>query len=497
LFSCRENKAKVLILFELRNFSGINFLKIYLMETNQSKNLNNKMFKKQESKHAEFATDENLEQEMRKRQSEKKPAPLDIFPKAIQPFLEALHSELKCERSYLMLSVLSAASSAIGSAYRVKIGSFGSQSLSLWGCLVGISSGSKSLTIGQTFNPLFKISSQLSNAYFKELEETEDYEEKRKIKRKALTIENETFESVLNTVAHNPKGMLKFEDELTSWIDGMGMYKNSAGVEKDFWIKSFNPAKDYEKSRVSSTPLVIKKDLLVVNVFGGTQPDLVHQFFHKNLLEKGFSNRILFAVPEATRLILPNYHYEMKEEVIKPYEDMLNRLYYELEMRSTFATPFLAKVSTQGITALEGWQKRKAKEFEKIRFAKDREIFAGLFGKGTQYFLKIALLLKLMHYACDKEQSLIRIDIVEDDYMFLALKVADYCFDAFMTTYDFYQKTDLIPPKVLFFADNYKRHGFDAQATIDNMKIAKRTFYYQLSKYMKEYPTAFNAKNKR
>lgn len=471
-------------------------------------NFDNTSFKR--TKQAEFASDENLENEIRSRQSHKKPAPLDIFPASITPFLHALYAELKCERSYIMLSVLAAASSAVGSAYRVKIGSFGSQALNMWSCLVGISSGSKSLTMGQTFAPIFKIASELSETYRKEAQIAQDegksiQEIKTSIPRKVLTIENETFESIIQTVYQNPKGMLKFEDELTSWLEGMGMYKPSGGLEKDFWIKTFAPVKDYEKSRMGQLPLVIKKDHLVVTVAGGTQPDLVHQFFHKNLLEKGFSNRILFAVPEATRLILPNYHYEMADSVSKPYFDMIKRLYFELEMRSTYAEPYLARITTQGITALEGWQKRKEVEFGKIKNSKDKEIFAGLFGKGSQYFLKMALLLKLIHYACDPKQSLSYIDKVEDDYMLLALKVADYCFDAFMTTYEFYQKTDVIPNPILKLAEVHKRNLYSIEATLEwynsqvpaKKQIKKRAMQYKLDKAQLDYPSAFNAKNKR
>ncbi len=458
-----------------------------------------KYIPKQNGKNAysSFLTDNELEEEIRKRQSVKKPAPLDFFPSEIFPYLNELQTYLKCEGSYVLLSVIAATASAIGSQYRVRAGSL-EQNLNIWACNVGISSGSKSLSLTQAYRPLFSLSKEFSNTFMSERSSYDSLPKEEKIsalepKRQVIFSENETFESLIITLAYNRKGLTKFEDELTSWLEAMGMYKNNNGVEKDFWIKSFTPAKDYDYQRASGKFVFIPKERFWLSVAGGTQPKLVHKFFHKNLLEQGFPNRILFALPEKVRLVFPDLEYTMQSRVYEPYENTILRLYRELEA-SCF--PYVAEIDKAGIRLIDQWDKKTMQEFDSIDYDKEsfwKEVFAGIAGKQRQYILKLSLIFKLMHNSATKK-DLHEVKHIETDYVAMAIRAVEYFMESYLTVVKLFQEQEVIPRHVVEFASVYKTCNHNISKTAEHLDVTRKTVYDWLNKYRLAYPKLFEAK---
>jgi Protein of unknown function (DUF3987) len=297
----------------------------------------------------------------------------------------------------------------------------------------------------------------------------------------------------VRTLQYNRKGLTKFEDELTSWLEAMGMYKNNNGVEKDFWVKSFTPAKAYDYQRASGKFIFIPKERFWLSVAGGTQPKLVHKFFHKNLLEQGFPNRMLFALPENVRLVFPDLEYKMSEQVYTPYENTLLRLYKDLAPNRS---PYIAEIDKAGIKLINTWDRNTLQEFDTIDYDKEsfwKEVFAGISGKQRQYILKLSLLFKLLHHAA-VGKNLHEVRHIESDFVAMAIRAVEYFMDSYLTVVKLFQEQDVIPRNVVEFATVYKTCKHNVSQTAEELKVTRKTVYDWLDKYRMKYPKLFESK---
>lgn len=99
-------------------------------------------------------SDDDLLEEIVKRQVNN-PFPMDVFPSKIHDWIQFLTVTIQLEPCFVGLSMLEAASIAIGSALRGKMGIM-VEKVSLYGCLVGYTSSGKSFALDMCMKPITK-----------------------------------------------------------------------------------------------------------------------------------------------------------------------------------------------------------------------------------------------------------------------------------------------------------------------------------------------------
>ncbi|WP_128544065.1 DUF3987 domain-containing protein [Larkinella soli] len=434
--------------------------------------------------------------------------PLEVFPEFLKPLIAVLVDKMQGERAFIGMSMLQAASSAIGSSLRARMGDW-EVCLSMWGCSVGISSSGKSMIQGVLLRPLNKIQDEYNEEYFEQLrqrerefyrslDETESGRSKgREIPpeptQKVVMFEDITFEALIKDVLqHNYKGVTRYADELLKWIDDMDRYKTGKS-EASFWTASWSPSASFTMRRAGGKLTYIRKHHLVASVMGSTQPDVIYRFYEQNRLQTGFIFRMLWAFAETDRVISPDLSYSIPEELLGAYNGMIQRLYQELPMRYATDEPHVARVTRTGINRFQQWQDQHTLQINRMDSLTDKNVKAGIFGKIKEYGLRFALILKVMDISRDRPH--LKVDTIEDEYIYRALKICDYFMHSGFEAYQTAKSKVLIPPAVLEFASLLKGFNFSQKALADHLGITKQSVNEKLKRYLDKYPAAFQAKN--
>ena len=437
-------------------------------------------------------SDYDLNQELDKRRSLKQ-FPMHIFPPEIQPLLSALHHKMEGENSFIGLTTLCVAGSAIGSAMRARLSKTMEVPLTIWGAIVGLSSSGKSMVQGILMGPVFKKQREFNENYFRDvIQHSADEPE---IIRKVITVSDITIEALTRDVMmHNEKGIIKYHDELLTWLDGMDRKKGDT-TEQTFWTETWNAKTDYMQQRVGNRIFIIKRENMFASVLGGTQPGLLGRFFDKGKVEQGFTYRILFAHAETNKMIAPCATYELPDDFLGAYSTMIYRMYDELQVSNT-QLPYVAICDANARKIYEEWQQKYKKSINLNvgESPAEHEIRAGFFGKAREYALRFSLILKVMHRSFDGDSPM-RTNSIEGEWMERGIEAAEYFYEAGWEAYCIYKRRTTIPVEILQFATKLKMCGYNQAelAKLENCSPANICKKYK--KYVADYPTAFAAKN--
>lgn len=441
------------------------------------------------------ASDSELTAEQERRRLSN-PFPLHIFHPKMKPFIEALHKEYDLPRSYIGLSLLSAYSSAVGSAYHIKQNKLGTMYFPVWACLEGISSAGKSLVMNQIFKPLYQIQEELEEEWFKEIEGKNDGEIAAMKPQQLIYGDAHIPTLIKNVMPHNPKGILQDADEILSWINGMNQLagKGKEGTDEQFWMKSWN-CKIHRKTLSGNKFFVIKKPYL--NVFGGAQPSIMHKLFKNDRDTTGFIYRLLFAVPETHKIAEPNLSFDMPEEWEKLHNKCLNSLYRGLPMYEDSESREML-VDPRALALYNKWSRDKSQEVRMIDDILLKEKVSGIYGKMKEYCLRFAGLLHISDKAYDGQTFELR-EVIRESTMARAIEAANYFYDAAKEVTDRVNKSVIADADIIRFA-SYAKAGFSFQKMGDmeypdikspdaRRARASRT----VKKYIQEYPKIFGA----
>lgn len=445
------------------------------------------------------ASDEELENEQEIRRL-KSVFPLDAFNPKIKQFLNDLHKEYDLPRSYIGLAMLAAYSSAIGSAYHIKLNKIGNIYFPIWACLEGISSAGKSLVMNQVFKPHYDIQEEIEEEWFREIEGKTDDAVTRLPSKQLIYAEAHIPTLIKDVMPHNPKGVLQDADEILSWINGMNQLSKGSkeGTDEQFWMKSWN-CKPHRKRLAGNKIFVIKRPFL--NVFGGAQPSVMWKLFKNDRATTGFIFRILFAVPEKTKIAEPNLLYDMPEEYERLHQKCINSLYKGLPMDSDEDSRVM-EIATKALRIYNEWARNKVYEVNNEKDDIMKELLAGIVGKMKEYALRFAGILHLADKAYDGAKFEMH-ELITDDTMNRALKFADYFYESAKNVCERVNTSVIATQEVLQVA-SYVKAGYSFQKigdmlferTIKSESARRMRATRLVKKYIQEYPKVFGAEVK-
>lgn len=443
---------------------------------------------------------ENIVEELSKRDRTKNPFPLEVFNDQVKPFINALAKHYDIPRSFIGLSLLSAYSTAIGTAYCVTSNRKDLVFLPVWGALTGISSSGKSIVINKCFQKLNEIQTEFDIQWEQ--------------KTQGLSVDKinaQKIDTVIYRDAHiptlvksvlpdNPKGVLKYSDELIEWINGMNQLSKKEGTDEQFWISSWN-CTNYSGIRSGKQKFIVRRPF--TNVIGGMQYRVLHKLFAKDRDTTGFVFRLLFALPEVDKIAEPDPKFEMPADFQAAHDNTIERLYKDLPIFDASDDTRKCVLLPEATTLYIHWTKAKIKAINQVEDLDERDIHSGIFGKVKEYAMRFAAILHLADRALDAKYhsdfyTKFKVEeYVDSKTMERALQLADYFYGSAVDVYEKVQVSMTAPADVLICATMMKMgKSFREIGEVyfnDPSDSVKKKMERKIKKWILEYPKVFGA----
>lgn len=284
--------------------------------------------------------------------------------------------------------MIAVASTAIGDKIHVTSG-IHNTNLSIWLCLVAPSGAGKTPLINEIMAPLKSIQSRRFENFKKEFDEYQSSRNRDK-SMFILPVFQKTFvsdvtpEALYLDLSQNPNGLLMYRDELRGWIKDFGRYNSSGEIPN---LLSIHSGDTICISRKTSPPIFVEHPFL--SVLGGIQPRLLKKTFHEELIDSGFTGRMLFCFPNI------EISTQMDDNVIPVYcHDFWSDFFNELPI---FANPV-------SLTLTHEAREVKAEFYSanqiKMKKAEENEDAFGsaMYGKFINYADRLAGIIHIMRF---------------------------------------------------------------------------------------------------
>jgi len=307
--------------------------------------------------------------------------PLEVFPDAIQKLIHSAKNTNGFDKDYFSAGILSVCATAIGNSVHLHNGSYKSKPI-LWLSIIGSPGTGKTHPLSFAKQPIKLKDDQTYIEYQSLMLEYEQRDKEAKGKKPSFgkfILMDFTPEMLAQSLQHNSKGVLVFQDELMGWINSFDKYKK--GNDQQMYLELFN-GNELTVDRVTKEPVRIAQTN--VNILGGMQPKIVKQLAGNNRSEDGFLDRFLFVYPENlepnlfTGIDIPEAHKEN-------YKRLINNL---LE-----APQQTIKTDASNIEIFKEWQHKRAREC--FNDTLERSIQA----KMETYVWRLALIIEMMQQA--------------------------------------------------------------------------------------------------
>jgi hypothetical protein len=325
--------------------------------------------------------------------------PVESFPAQLQEIILQTQKCLLFPISYTGTSILYTASVAIGNTHWVQIKKGFQVPCVLYCALVGKVGVAKSHPLKFAIKPLIKRDSNAAKKHGEQLKAFAAYEmmskEERKKTNKAempvlkkLLMQDFTPESLQNCHSHNLRGLGAYQDELMAWVNNFNRY--AKGSAEQFWLSNQSGTfTDYLRAEKYT-----RIDYSFVSVIGTIQPELL-KAFGEGRIYNGFLDRILFDFP----LGLQKEYWtedELSDDIFTEYDEILSKL---LDL------PFSGEPNS---ISFELSAKKKLFEWQRTNtdIANEKRGFeAGICSKYDTIMPRIALILQMLHDACESKKT--------------------------------------------------------------------------------------------
>ena len=375
--------------------------------------------------------------------------PLDAFPQAVQSVILDMTKYENYVIEFIATSMLSAASTALGGTYRIRIKSDWQSNGALYIILVGRPGLGKTPPLEAAYRPIRKHDYALFKAYEAEVEAWKAAGENGKKPVLHRTIVSDfTPESLLQTHNSNPRSVAILVDEIMGMFNSANRYTNGQLIEQLLTAWSGGAL---DVIRVSnSTPVHIERPC--INIIGTAQTKRIHELLKKGFEENGLLDRILFVLPksrEVSKWTNRDDDGEKTSLAAKRWEKILDKvlaLDYDTETEGDGMEEHAAHVLSMNSEAKEyffSWWNEKVERINRIEDDADvdsREM------KHPAHVARLALIIQVLRYASDESH----LQFVDPVSVKAAIRLNDYFEDSYIRIRSFVaDNTCEEPPKVL------------------------------------------------
>lgn len=223
--------------------------------------------------------------------------PIDGLSTEAQAIVQGYAGGYQCNRDFIVASMFTAVSTAIGKRVHTDDGRYKNYS-PFFICLVAQSGSNKTTPMREVLRPLanrnssnYEIYQEAIKKYDAEVKAGNENADKPLFRQ--LIISDSTPESRIKALSENPNVLL-VSDEIATMLYNMNRYNKSGEVPQLISIWSVD---DIIINRKSESALLIKEPFL--SIIGGTQPDVLADTFGSDyFMSSGFNQRWLFVYPD-------------------------------------------------------------------------------------------------------------------------------------------------------------------------------------------------------
>lgn len=251
------------------------------------------------------------------------PFPIDLLPESVGEFVYAGSQAIGCDPTYIVLPLLSALGSTIGTAREVFVTNTWKVKPILWTAVIGESGTAKTPAFNLALQPVIERQAEAHQINCDSMErydlESIAYESELKQWKKKLSksdflppdepikpappnritycVSDVTVEALAPLFTENPRGFLLHRDEIAGWIGDFDKYKSGGGGSDEQHFLSMHNASAIQVHRKGT-----QKDIFVpqaaLSITGGIQPGILKRVMSDRQKQSGFLARFLLAYPE-------------------------------------------------------------------------------------------------------------------------------------------------------------------------------------------------------
>jgi hypothetical protein len=221
------------------------------------------------------------------------PFDLDVLPPVLRYFAKMKASAIGVESGSMAWSAIGVCSAALNGSLRLQMKRSDPDFAvppGIWLLQVGDPSSKKSPTLKAAFSPLFKIQAERSNRYREERAEWDSMDASARGTAPVLEqiwTADATTEGLRDALSAQDRGIVSFNDELSSLIGSMGRYaggKDPGAADRAFFNSAFDgvPWASNRANRRGGERIVVPN--LQITVIGGCQPEVLRGFNRGNAL---------------------------------------------------------------------------------------------------------------------------------------------------------------------------------------------------------------------
>lgn len=342
--------------------------------------------------------------------------PIGIFPESIQNIIKEASRTLNFSIDFLSVSILYAASVAIGNTHKLRIKNGWVENALLYLIIVGKKGINKSHPLSFAIQPILDRDRKLYVEYRKEFAayqaaiDTEGVDKstlEKPVLNKTL-VSDFTIEALIDTLDRNERGLGVYVDEISGWFKNFERYHK--GNEQEFWLSVFS-GKSIISDRKTSKSINISQPF--VSVIGSIQPELLYEIGKNSRNYNGFTDRLLFCFPD--NLIKSAWNdNEISEQTLEDYRNIIESLFhFDFEIDEVGdAKSKILEFSAEAKTLIYDWQNQT-----NLRLYNDPNhvVFSGAYSKFESYIGRFCFILQLLNNVCAEcaSRSVIEIEAAE------------------------------------------------------------------------------------
>lgn len=352
--------------------------------------------------------------------------PADALPAPLRQLMTDMVEINQFEPSFVALSLLSAAASAIGNRAHLEISPTWQTAPILYCMLVGRPGAGKTPPMEAFYQPMRRIDRQLFADYVCQMGQYVANKEKSSAapEAKRLIVSDITPETVKRQLMANPDGLSMIYDEITGLFASGGRYNGSAdGFITD--LLSMWSGVPVSVNRVSSEAVYVDQPCL--NIIGTTQTVKIQELLGKGYGDNGLLDRFIFAYPGSGQVppVRP-YDAEADRRVrqsLAMWSDTVDKLRALSDGRRG---PALMRFTPWGLAEFADFRNAMR---AKINAEADDRYVRSRDSKRDLQVARLALVLQCLHNVCADQPTALAVDgrVVKD-----AVAVSDYfeqCYD--------------------------------------------------------------------
>ena len=345
--------------------------------------------------------------------------PLSVFPNEIGHIIQSLHNSNLFSVEFVAMGVLGAISTSIGNSLRVKVREGYIIPSHMFLVTVADRGSNKSAPIKWILAPLRDINKKHYNEYELELAEYKVLKKDEKestIEPHLITkmIGSSTKEVIIKSHRENPRGFLRYANELKNWFGSFNAYGNG-NSEENFWCDIWD-GEIAQNSTVGRGHEYIHNPC--VGILGTIQPSEIGSFIKTNT-ENGLMDRILFCYPEQLRATeFPEK--ELDKSIKDEWYNIYNRIDKTYQLYDVSRGPDLVKLSPAANKIFLDWNKINV---HNINSRLGDVVYKGIIKKHENNVFRIALTLEVLKGGLKNSK---RIFTISENTMAEAIKLTEY-----------------------------------------------------------------------